>query len=219
MELDHVFIATGRGAPAAGELIRFGLTEGSGNTHPGQGTANRRFFFANAMLELLWLESEVEARSPAAARLALADRCLRTEPSVSPFGICFRPSPGDVEPHFTCWMYRPSYLPEHLRIDVSTDAPPTEPLWFHIGFSGRPDRADSPRREPIGHRAGLREVTALRLTTPFADRLSDTALQLCREGFVAFDMGAPHHLEIGFDNERRGKRRDFRPDLPLAFSW
>jgi hypothetical protein len=28
--------------------------EDSSNTHPGQGTANRQFFFNNAYLELLW---------------------------------------------------------------------------------------------------------------------------------------------------------------------
>ena len=30
-------------------LIRLGLREGSPNQHPGQGTANRRFFFANSI--------------------------------------------------------------------------------------------------------------------------------------------------------------------------
>jgi hypothetical protein len=36
--------------------------EGTPNHHIGQGTACRRFFL-NAMLELLWLEDEFEARS------------------------------------------------------------------------------------------------------------------------------------------------------------
>lgn len=54
-ELDHVFIWTAAGAPEADLLRDFGLTEGPPNVHPGQGTANRRFFFHNAMLELLWV--------------------------------------------------------------------------------------------------------------------------------------------------------------------
>jgi hypothetical protein len=42
-----------RWAPEAERIAAFGLCEGPSNVHPGQGTANRRFFFRNAMLELL----------------------------------------------------------------------------------------------------------------------------------------------------------------------
>jgi hypothetical protein len=62
-ELDHCFIWTEVGAPEADLLIEFGLTEGQPNTHPGQGTANRRFFFENVMLELLWVHNKTEAQS------------------------------------------------------------------------------------------------------------------------------------------------------------
>jgi hypothetical protein len=48
--LDHLFICTSSGAPEAERLAEFGLIEGTPNCHPGQGTANRRFFFHNAML-------------------------------------------------------------------------------------------------------------------------------------------------------------------------
>ena len=44
LELDHVFVNTAPGAPEADQLLSFGLVEGSSNVHPGQGTANRRFF-------------------------------------------------------------------------------------------------------------------------------------------------------------------------------
>jgi hypothetical protein len=42
------------------------LTEGTPNIHPGQGTANRRFFFRNAMLELLWVNDEQFVQGPRA---------------------------------------------------------------------------------------------------------------------------------------------------------
>ena len=45
MEVDHIYICTDYKAPAGELLKEFGLTEGTSNTHPGQGTANRRFFF------------------------------------------------------------------------------------------------------------------------------------------------------------------------------
>lgn len=62
-ELDHFFVWSDVNAPEADYLINAGLSEGPANVHPGQGTANRRFFFANGMLELLWVHDEAEARS------------------------------------------------------------------------------------------------------------------------------------------------------------
>ena len=53
--LHHVFVTTAPGAPEAEALIELGMVEGSSNTHPGQGTANRRFFFEDMGLELLFL--------------------------------------------------------------------------------------------------------------------------------------------------------------------
>lgn len=49
--IDHLFVCCAPGAPEADTLVGLGFHEGSGNTHPGQGTANRRFFFRNAYLE------------------------------------------------------------------------------------------------------------------------------------------------------------------------
>ena len=63
MEVDHVFIRARHGAPEAEVLKAFGLTEGTPNKHPGQGSANRRFFFHNFFIELLWLDDEVEVHS------------------------------------------------------------------------------------------------------------------------------------------------------------
>ncbi len=51
IELDQLFLCTDPGAPEAEELVQFGLREGPTNQHAGQGTANRRFAFANAMIE------------------------------------------------------------------------------------------------------------------------------------------------------------------------
>ncbi len=70
--------------------MAFGLTEGSSNLHLGQGTANRRFFFYNAMLELLWVRDEREARSPPIAPTRLWKRWRYRFSGYSPFGVCLR---------------------------------------------------------------------------------------------------------------------------------
>ena len=61
IELDHFFILTDPGAPQADLLSGIGLTEGTRNDHPGQGTANRRFFFSITALELVYVSDENEA--------------------------------------------------------------------------------------------------------------------------------------------------------------
>jgi Glyoxalase-like domain len=64
-ELDHVFVMSSVGAPEGERLLRAGVPEGPPNTHPGQGTACRRFLLGNAYIELVWVRDEEEARSEA----------------------------------------------------------------------------------------------------------------------------------------------------------
>jgi Glyoxalase-like domain len=86
-ELDHVLVWVGPGAPEAERLVELGLTEGTPNVHAGQGTANRRFFFRNAMLELIWVHDETEARAGPGARLGIHERWRHRETGASPFGL------------------------------------------------------------------------------------------------------------------------------------
>src|SRR5438067_7512672 len=108
MQLDHVFIRAAHGAPEAALLRDVGLLEGSGNRHPGQGTANRRFFFDNAFIELLWIDDARDAASDATRRTRLHER-LDPAGGASPFGICFRPGLGQKAVPFPAWAYMPAY--------------------------------------------------------------------------------------------------------------
>lgn len=91
IELDHLFVCTTPGAPEAEELARFGLREGPPNQHPGQGTANRRFAFANAMIELIWVSNAAEAQGNDTKRTLLWERWSGRGSGASPFGFCLRP--------------------------------------------------------------------------------------------------------------------------------
>lgn len=202
MQIDHIFIRATAGAPQAEALRTFGLTEGSGNVHPGQGTANRRFFFANAFLELLWIADEAEVASPLTTPTRLHER-LTVGSDASPFGICFRGA--DALP-FPVFDYQPRYLPPGMRITIANDAPLSEPMWFHLaGSKGLPPAPD--------HAAALKRITAIRCTQPSIATLSAAA----RASGIAFAEGKEHLLEISFDNETHGIIHDFRPVLPLIF--
>ncbi len=82
-ELDHFFVLTEPGAPAAELLIDLGMIEGTANTHPGQGTASRRFFSQDAMLELAYISDAQEAAAGPGARLRIVERA--NDDTASPF--------------------------------------------------------------------------------------------------------------------------------------
>ena len=224
VELDHMFICTEVGAPEADRLAAFGLAEGTSNLHPGQGTTNRRFFFHNAMLELLWVRDEREVRSPPITPARLWERWRYRSTGYSPFGICLRPSArhAPAEPAalpFATWEYRPPYLPSELHIDVAAGTAANEPLLFAIPHGERPDAFPEERCQPLVHPKGVVEITRLRIVLPSDEPVSGAVRALHRAGVVPFDTGNDHVAEIEFDHGNRGQSADFRPLLPLRFRW
>lgn len=142
MELDHIFIMCAVGAPEAAALDRLGLKEGSSNTHPGQGTACRRFFFRNFYIELIWVHNPEEAQSGSVRRTRLWDRWSRRCAGACPFGVLLRAGSGDgrLGAPFPTWKYVPEYLPAGFAIEVAQDTPLTEPELFYLGFQREPAR-------------------------------------------------------------------------------
>ncbi len=154
MELDHFFIgfaSIDAVSHAAAMLQQAGFTEGSGRTHPGQGSQNRRYFFDNVMIELLWIHDQSEASLPHNHTLDLINRCQSI--GLNRFGVCFRPSPvkrhpgmvrladlleqsgpsrkptlcsdhriDSLSPLFLSDALRPQYLPPTMAIDIAVDS-------------------------------------------------------------------------------------------------
>jgi hypothetical protein len=212
IELDHLFVCTAPGAPEAEKLLQFGLHEGPPNQHPGQGTANRRFAFANAMIELLWVNHRNEAQSPTTRRTLLWERWSGREGNACPFGICVRPVDSqDTGSPFPGWEYRPSYLPDPLFMHVG-EAEIEEPMWVYLSFQRRAQY----QQRFAEHPAGIREITGLTLTTRVPLR-SGVSQKIVESGILAARTGAAPVLEIEFDGKPKGKRVDFRPHLPFVF--
>ena len=164
--LDHLFIFTAVGAPEAERLLRCGLTEGERNVHPGQGTANRRLFLRNAMLECLWVYDAPEARGRVIDRMRLWKRWHDRAIGASPFGIALRPlQPTEQDIPFAAWEYRPRNLPQPYASTIATNSVCIEePMLFYVSFGRRPDATPMDRRQPLEHAIGVREITALRIT-------------------------------------------------------
>ena len=218
MELDHLFICVDGNAEVADLLCDFGLSEGTASRHPGQGTANRRFYFNNAFIEFLFLVDTEEALSAITKPTNLYERLSCTTDQVSPFGVCFRPSKEGEKVPFPTWSYRPKYLPPSFDVSIA-QAPVFEPMWFHLDFAKRPDAANSDNRQTTDHRCGYKEISSVKITFATLEELSDAAT--VANATASFDLfrGSDHLLEIVFDLEREGEMKDFRPALPLIFRW
>ncbi len=216
-ELDHLFVLVSPGAPEAERLTALGLTEGPPNRHPGQGTECRRFFFANAYLELLWVNDPEEALGEVVRPLHLWERWSGRGQGACPFGISLRPRwPGTPDAPFPAWEYRPPY-PLVLRIGANSDRV-EEPLLSCLSRPREPGFRTPDRQRPE-HRAGWLELTALRAFLPPSAARSPVLQAAEQTGAVAFHEGPGFLAEVGLDGERQGQRADLRPALPLVLCW
>ena len=217
MELDHVFILCDRGAPEAEALRRLGLREGSPNTHPGQGTACRRFFFANAYLELVWVEDEAEAGRDDAKRTRLLDRWALRRAGACPFGLILRPTVDEIDspPRFPTWRYAPSYFPDGMAIDVAEGTPLSEPEIFYFGdprFRGRATQ------QPIDHAIPATTLHAVSIAGPVPHELSTASREVAASGAVSFEAASTYTLTLDFRDAPEADA-DLRPALPLVLRW
>ncbi len=219
MEFDHCFICVPPGAREAELLMEFGLREGTANRHSGQGTANRRFFFNNAYLELLYEVDASELQDSLTAPTRLSERLAADSDRISPFGFGFRPA-GDETGHapFPSWTYRSHYLPAQQRIDVGT-APVAEPMWFFLSFGIRPDQSPAGAQQPLQHPCGFQEISTVTVTVAHSQTWSRPAQCVGSTAGIELVAGSRPLLQIGFDRQRAGRCHDFRPALPLVFRW
>jgi len=209
---DHAFICCDRAAPEADALVASGLVEGSRNVHEGQGTANRRFFFAGGYLEFVWVEDELEARSPLTAPTRLHERWAGRHGATCPIGIGFCPAGEDVpDPPFPTWPYQPKYLPPDQPILFAKDTSLEEPELFCLPWPRRPGAST----EPTLHPAGLDRLVSVSVGMPGGRTLSQASRRAQAAGLLGFHRSARHELVVTF-RARSACTFDLRPGLPLV---
>jgi hypothetical protein len=213
LELDHIIFFCAPGAPEADVLLGLGLHEGPGNSHPGQGTVNRRFFFRNLYLELLWVEGFDEAQTGEARRTQLWDRWINRANGCCPIGLVLRPGPDGAGTPFPSWKYVPKYFPAGFSIDVALDIPPNEPLLFYLPFA-RPALVENVASRPGGVKIGPAVATTVHL--PQTSSLSPALNSLVAAGVVAVEPGREVLIDVHHE-EGSSEIIDLRPTLPLRF--
>lgn len=208
--LDHFFVLTEPGAPKADSLVEVGFVEGPTNSHPGQGTANRRFFFANTTLELLYVRDETEASGGPAARFHFPER-IRNE-GASPFGFVFRSTNSDAARALgDVWRYQPDYLPQnsHMVVAASPESL-VEPCLVIMPSTMR-------KGEHKAH-TNSQSLSRLCLTVP-ASTFSSALRNISTLDPLHIRHGDEHLLEIEFDRGIQGMFTSFRPQLPLTVRY
>ena len=211
IELHHFFILTDPGAPQADLLSGVGLIEGTRNDHPGQGTANRRFFFSNTTLELLYVRDAAEAANGRGSRLRITDRA--SDRIASPFGLVVSATSGSTDVPFPGWRYCPEYFPADQCFHVGENSDLLEePLCICMPLSLLLPKT---RPQPANP---LMTMTELRISVPVV-RPSPTLEAFANCERISLQLGEPHRLELVFNEEREGFYKDMAPDLPLVIRW
>jgi len=214
--IDHIFICCSVGGDEAEALVRLGLKEGTANTHPGQGTACRRFFFSNMYLELFWVSDPLEAQAEAVLPTRLWERWSKRGRAACPYGIVLRPADHTIDAGapFKSWAYRPKYMPPGIAIDIARETPLSGPEFFYLGFQQGRARLD---HEPVDHMLPIRSLTKATVWRP-PGGVSEAADALQTAGVLVSKDADEYLLELQFDEASRGSA-DLRPVLPLTLRW
>src|SRR5581483_3183282 len=217
LSFHHLFVFCSPGGPEADALVAAGFAEGSRNTHPGQGTANRRFFFSNGMLEFVWVENLEEIRSPLTRPTFLDERSRYLETGYSPFGIGTYAPAG--APAFPGWSYKPVYLPSDLGIWVADNGrSPEEPMLFYGSFFPAPGKSSG--REPILHPNSVKGLSRITIQTAGKKRPRSAALEEFKKiDLLDFKEGDRPLVTFEFDQAGQGREVDLRPSVPLVLRY
>ena len=208
--LHHFYVLTEPDAPEAARLSELGMTEGSRNTHPGQGTANRRFFFHDAYLEFVFFVDETEARTGPGSVFRSLHRFEAVDGS--PFGILVQGESEDDVESFPGFPYQPDYFDEGVCFGVGENVDRlSEPNVFMLPLvPPKPARAEPRSAAPF------ERVSRLRVTTPVTET-SQALRWVAGVDRVEIVTGGDHLMEVEF--EASVNVCDLRPRLPLILRW
>lgn len=205
MHIDHIFIFTDDNGKVADDLVAFGLTEGNNRVHRGQGTTNRKFYFDNFFLEILWVHDETEINSEQTRPSGLWQRAsFKTNP-FSPFGLCLV-NADDTDALFEkAFRYQPDYFPKGMGIDIiRNDHQPDLPWTFRLPFKGQHKNDNEPTRHENEISVLTQAIFEYQASTgtTFLEHFSN-------EATIRLMESARNWLTLVFDNGRQGQTQEF----------
>jgi hypothetical protein len=205
MEADHIFIFTDDDGKVADQLVEFGLTEGSNRVHVGQGTTNRKFYFDNFFLEVLWVHDTKEIKSEKIKPIGLWQRADFKINDFSPFGLCIVNTSETEEFFKDSFKYQPDYFPQGQTIDILKNENQSSLPWtFRLPFKGQKKNIN----EPTEHKNGISLLT--KTTFEYQEKIEATFLNFFeREKNIEFKKSDRAWLNLTFDNGTQGLTTEF----------
>lgn len=205
MDIDHIFIFTDDNGKVADELVDFGLREGSNRTHPGQGTTNRKFYFDNFFLEILWVHNTNEIASDKTKPMGLWQRSAYKTNLSSPFGLCIVNSDHTETVFKHAFKYQPDYFPKGMEIDIIKNEEQTDLPWtFRLPFKGQKKHENEPTIHP-------NSISVLTKAIFEYESISENTFleNLKNQNQIQLIKTTRHWLNLIFDNGIQGKTQEF----------
>ncbi len=215
MEIDHMFIFSNNDGKEADKLVEFGLREGSSRIHPGQGTINRKFYFENFFLEILWVIDESEIKSKLTSETKLWERSKFKELKSSRFGLCLVNSEATDSLFMQSQSYQPDYFPEGMSIDIITNQNlPKLPWTFRLPYRGTKKNSN----EPLQYNVGINFLTKIGFEIPKNKVFTSYLNHFKNSDQIEFLDGKQTRVIMEFDHCRQAKTSEF-PELDLTLKY
>jgi hypothetical protein len=214
MDVDHIFIFTDDKGKVADKLVEFGLLEGSNRVHVGQGTTNRKFYFDNFFLEILWVHNENEIKSDLVKPTGLWQRADYKRSEFSPYGLCIVNSDDTTGLFENSFKYQPDYFPNGMTIEIlKNENQPQLPWTFRLPFKGQKKN----ETEPKNHKIGITRLTKVNFN--YKDSQSDKYVDYFKnESNIEFTVSKDYGMTLTFDNNKQGQREYFA-DLKMTIEY
>lgn len=215
MLIDHIFIASQNQGDEAKQLVKSGFFEGSHRVHPGQGTRNRKFYFENFFLEIIWENDSEELETELIRNIGLTERVRFEESGFSRFGLGLENTEGSNMVFRDCEFYQPVYFPEGKSFEILQNREnPDLPWTFRGPFKGQ----KATYTEPLDHPNGIRELTKATFQIPEPELKSTYVNRFQGHPQVRFESAEMVSLVLEFDGGKRGRVWDFS-DLDLIVRY
>lgn len=212
---DHIFIFSKKQGAEADQLANFGWTEGSSRRHVGQGTINRKFYFDNFFLEILWVIEEEEIKNKNTALTTLWQRSQFLHNGYSPFGLCLVNNEASDDLFHECEAYQPDYFSQGMIIDVLPKGQtPYLPWTFRLPF--RTDQKE--KKESTIHLNGIQQLTKVTFGIPKIEKENTFMDCFAQSGTINFTAAPVLNLQLEFDQQRQGQVQFFE-DLNLTVKY
>lgn len=205
MDIDHIFIFVNDNGKIADELVYFGLTEGSSRIHVGQGTTNRKFYFDNFFLEILWVHNEEELKSDITKPTGLWQRADFNSTN-SPFGLCIVNTDETDRLFENAFKYQPAYFSVGLNIDILKNEQNLNLPWtFRLPFKGHKKN----ETEPTEHKSGLKNLTSVEFGITSFNKTDEFIQQFVGQEKIKFILSPTNNLTLTFDDNENGLTKVF----------